>query len=109
MPSDVVWEGKIGSTPLRVEVAHAERIVAEWESAGGRRQKVSSSADEFEKTVLFQIMLSSGAKSEDVQEVREKVTMAQAERPAPVREAPVRRKKPRPQHHRRSRTRSRRR
>jgi hypothetical protein len=105
MASDVVWEGKIGSVPLKVEVPHAERIVAEWESPQGRRQKSCSNIEEFERSVLFQIVIAAGETSSNiVKEVLEAVVMAQAERPAPVRQEAPRRRKQKPRGHRRSRT-----
>ncbi len=108
---EVIWEGQIGSIPLRVEVPHAGKIVAQWESPNGRRNKVSRSVEEFEKTVLFQLLVSAGETSTDaVQEVLGAVALAEAERPAkPRAETTTRRKKPKPHHHRRSRRPSRRR
>ena len=103
--SDVVWEGRIGSIPLRVEVVHAEKISAEWEIKGSRRNQVSKSVDEFEKAVLFQVLLAAGEKDTDaVKAVREAVIIATAEKPAPVRQDPPKRKRSTPRRHRRSRT-----
>lgn len=105
MPSDVVWEGKIGSIPLRVEVPHAGNIFAQWEAPQGQRQKLCKSVEEFERAVLFQLVVASGQTGTDsVKEVLEAVSIAEAERPAPVRaEAPKRRKKSRARRPRRSR------
>ncbi|MFN2525324.1 MAG: hypothetical protein ABR505_03545, partial [Actinomycetota bacterium] len=84
-PKDVVWEGRIGSTSLRVSVPHAERIVAEWDSQGAARHKVASSMEEFERSVLFQLLISAGTGDEaTTKEVVAAVAKAQSERPAPA-------------------------
>jgi len=106
MQSNLVWEGKIGQVPLRVEVPHAGKILADWESAQGRRQKICGSIEEFERAVLFQIVVASGqTDASGVKKVLEAVTIAEAERPAPARqEGPKRPGKPKVRRHRRSRT-----
>jgi hypothetical protein len=103
--SDVIWEGKIGSTPLRVGVPHAEMIIAEWDSPRGPRHKVSDSVEEFERAVLFQLLLEAGtAEDPATREVIGAIQVAQAERPKPVADkAPRRRKNPKVRQHRRSR------
>jgi hypothetical protein len=104
--SDVIWEGNIDSTHLRLEMPHAGRIISEWKSPHGTRQNSSKSVEEFEKSVLFQIALSSGEKGKAaVKEIREAVIVAASERPAPERqpEAPPKRRKPKVRQHRRSR------
>jgi hypothetical protein len=103
--SNVVWEGVIHSTPLRVEVPHAGRIVSEWKTPHGIRNNSSKSLQEFEKAVLFQIALTSGDKGKEaLREVREAIITAESERPAPKRSPEsTRRRKPKPRHHRRSR------
>ena len=102
---DVVWEGRIGAIPLRVAVPHAGRIMAEWQSPQGARQTVANSVGQFERAVLFQLMLASGDRDMSVaNEVLEAVRKAEAERPAPpAQEQPRPKKKARPRHHRRSR------
>jgi hypothetical protein len=105
-PNEIVWEGKIGHTPLRVGVPHAGRIVAEWDSPQGTRFKVSDSMEEFERSVLFQLLLSAGETEETAtQEVVSAIATAQAARPAPAPDPSVkkRRKNPKARHHRRSR------
>ena len=108
MGSDLVWEGKIGTVPLRVEVPHAGRINSEWELPDGRRQKSCTSAEEFERSVLFQVLVASGETDTGIaQEILQAVTIAETERPAPHREAPAKvtkKKKGGPRRHRRSRT-----
>lgn len=104
---DVVWEGKIGDSNLRVGVPHADMIIAEWETARGPRHKVSDSLHEFERAVLFQLLLGAGETDESVTEdVKAAVVKAQAERPRRAPEGAMRRRKkgPRARRHRRSRT-----
>lgn len=105
-PNEVIWEGKIGTTTLRVGVPHSEMIIAEWDTPRGQRSKVSSSFEEFERSVLFQLLLQAGETDESaIKEVADKVKAAQAARPRPTPEAPVRRRKtPKVRPHRRSRT-----
>ena len=102
---ELVWQGKVGSIPLRVGVAHAQRIIAEWDSPQGPRQKVAESLEEFERSVLLQLLLSSGEKdASGTKEVIAAVSRAQAERPRPAPAAPEkRRKNPKVRQHRRSR------
>lgn len=103
---DVVWEGRVGSTPLRVGVPHAGMIIAEWSSPSGPRHKVSDSVEQFERSVLFQLLLAAGEEDQSsVQEVLDAVARAEAERPR--RSPPPAAKKRKPPHarrHRRSRT-----
>ncbi len=103
---EVIWEGRIGSTPLRVGVPHSEAIIAEWDTPRGSRHKVSDSIEEFERAVLFQLLLGAGEADESVtREVIAAVEKARAERPKKVSEsdAPRRRKNPKVRQHRRSR------
>ena len=102
---EIIWEGKIGNTPLRVGVPHAECIIAEWDTPAGSRHKVADSMEEFERAVLFQLLLSAGETDESsTEEVVDAVAKAQAERPKRVPEAAVRRRKnPKVRQHRRSR------
>ena len=106
-PEEVIWEGKIGSTPLRVGVPHAGRIIAEWDSPQGTRHKVADTMEEFERSVLFQLLLSAGETDEAItKEVVGAIRKAQAERPAPTPDPGAtrrRRKNPKARQHRRSR------
>lgn len=104
-PGDLIWEGKVAGTPLRVGVPHASRIIAEWDTPEGPRHKVSDSIEEFERAVLFQLLLRAGETEEDsTQEVLAAIAVAQAERPTRVPEgAQRRRKNPKARQHRRSR------
>ena len=104
-PGDLIWEGKIGDTPLRVGVPHAGRIIAEWDAPEGSRHKVSDSLEEFERSVLFQLLLRGGVTQEGAtDEVLAAIAVAQAERPTRVPESAQRRRKnPKVRQHRRSR------
>jgi hypothetical protein len=104
-PQEVIWEGKIGPTPLRVGVPHAGRIIAEWDTPSGQRHKVADSMEEFERSVLFQLLLTSGVDESATDDVKAAIEKAQAERPrpAPSPGSERRRKNPKARHHRRSR------
>jgi hypothetical protein len=104
-PGEIVWQGMVGTIPLRVGVPHAGRIVAEWESPQGSRQKVAETMEEFERTVLLQLLLSAGeSDASATREVVAAVEKAQAERPRPTVTAPEKRRKtPKARQHRRSR------
>jgi hypothetical protein len=104
-PGDIVWQGMVGSIPLRVGVPHAGRIIAEWDSPQGSRQKVAESMEEFERTVLLQLLLSAGeTDASATRDVVAAVEKAQAERPRPPVTVPERRRKtPKARQHRRSR------
>jgi hypothetical protein len=101
----MVWQGKVGDIPLRVGVAHAGRIIAEWDLPQGSRQKIAESMEEFERTVLLQLLLTSGhSDASATDDVVAAVEKAQAERPRPAPSAPEkRRKNPKARLHRRSR------
>jgi hypothetical protein len=103
--NELVWQGRVGSIPLRVGVAHAGRIIAEWDTPQGSRQKITGSTEEFERSVLLQLLLSGGeTDASTTAEITEAVTKAQAERPRPATVQPERRRKnPKQRQHRRSR------
>ena len=103
---EIIWEGKIGATPLRVGVPHAGMIIAEWDTPSGSRHKVADSMEEFERSVLFQLLLSAGETDESsTEEVKAAVQKAQLERPTrtPDPSSTRRRKNPKVRQHRRSR------
>ena len=104
-PGELVWQGKVGSIPLRVGVPYFGRIIAEWDAPQGFRQKVSSSTEEFERSVLLQLLLIGGeADAAATDEIKAAVDKAQAERPRPPPAQPEkRRKNPKARQHRRSR------
>ena len=105
-PGDIIWEGKIGKTPLRVGVPYAVRIIAEWDAPEGSRHKVSDNVEQFERAVLFQLLLSAGeTDGSTTGEVIAAIEKAQAERPAhtPDPGSQRRRKNPKVRQHRRSR------
>ena len=104
---DIIWEGRIGNASLRVGVPHSESIIAEWDTPRGSRFKVSDSLEEFERAVLFQLLLASPDVDPAVtSEVLTAVAKAQAERPkrGPEPGMVKRRKNPKARQHRRSRT-----
>ena len=104
-PGEKIWEGRIGSTMLRVGVPHQGRIIAEWDTPGGSRQKTADSVEQFERTVLFQLLLTAGETDQQAtQEVVAAIEKAEAERPRrPEPEARPRRRNPKVRQHRRSR------
>lgn len=105
-PTELIWEGRIGGTPLRVGVPHAGRIVAEWDAPEGPRHKVAESVEQFERTVLFQLLLKSGESGDaTTDEVITAIRKAEIERPARVPDpsSQRRRKNPKVRQHRRSR------
>lgn len=101
---EVIWEGKIGTTLLRVGVPHSESIIAEWDTPRGPRSKVSDSMEEFERAVLFQLLLQAGEVDEaSTAEVKAAVAQAQADRPKREPQDVRTRKNPKVRPHRRSR------
>ena len=52
-----VWQGSIGQTALRVEVLPSGRIAATWRVGGSDRRSVVDTVEQFERSVLFQLML----------------------------------------------------
>lgn len=104
-PGDLIWEGTIGSIPLRVGVPYAGRIIAEWDTPAGSRHKVADSLEEFERAVIFQLLLKAGETGETdaTKDVIAAVKKAEAERPRRAPAAESRRRKPRARQHRRSR------
>jgi hypothetical protein len=52
-----VWNGQIGDVPLRVEVLPSGRIGATWKVGGAERRTVVDNVEQFERSVLFQLML----------------------------------------------------
>lgn len=104
-PGELIWEGRVGAIPVRVGVAHSERIIAEWDSPQGPRQKVAESLEEFERSVLIQLLLSTGQTDDAAtKEIVAAVEKAQADRPRPPAPAQEkRRKNPKARLHRRSR------
>ncbi len=73
-----VWDGRIGDAPLRVEILSSGRVAAQWRAkGGGDRRVVVNTVEEFERNVLFQLMISAPqaqsteASEEIVQAIRE--------------------------------------
>ena len=52
-----VWQGAIGKVSLRVEVLPSGRIGATWKVGSSDRRTVVDTVEQFERQVLFQLML----------------------------------------------------
>ncbi|HYH27760.1 MAG TPA: hypothetical protein VEA19_03165 [Actinomycetota bacterium] len=61
-----VWQGAIGSAPLRVEILPSGRIAATWRIGGAERRSVVDTVEQFERSVLFQLMLNAPPKEDAV-------------------------------------------
>jgi hypothetical protein len=55
-----VWRGRIGETPLRVDMLPSGRIAATWNIRGNERRAVVDTVHQLEQRVLFQLMLGAG-------------------------------------------------
>ncbi|HEV8681978.1 MAG TPA: hypothetical protein VGS09_04265 [Actinomycetota bacterium] len=99
-----VWEGSIGKTPLRVDVLPSGRIAATWRVAGSERRSVVQTIEQFERTVLFQLMISAPPEHDSVaSEVIAAVEKARVDLPDPATLPRTRRSRSRPQPQRRRR------
>ncbi|MFN2545450.1 MAG: hypothetical protein ABR600_12910 [Actinomycetota bacterium] len=93
-----VWEGRVGDTQLVVQVQPSGRIAAQWRGkSGNERRVVVNTIDEFERSVLFQLMLTApkdqaGLPAEIVQAVQQ----ARVGLPDPTQAPRAPRKKRRP-------------
>jgi hypothetical protein len=97
-----VWEGSIGKTPLRVDVLPSGRIAATWRVAGSERRSVVESIEQFERTVLFQLMISAPPDQDGVaSDVIAAVEKARVDLPDPATLPRPRRSRSRPQQRRR--------
>jgi hypothetical protein len=97
-----VWEGSIGKTPLRVDVLPSGRIAATWRVAGAERRSVVETIEQFERTVLFQLMISAPPDQDSVaSEVITAVERARVDLPDPSSLPRARRSRSRPQPRRR--------
>jgi hypothetical protein len=96
------WEGSIGKTPLRVDVLPSGRIAATWRVAGSERRSVVETIEQFERTVLFQLMISAPPEQDSVaSEVVAAVEKARMNLPDPSTLPRARRSRSRPQRQRR--------
>jgi hypothetical protein len=105
----VVWQGRIGDAPLRVDLLPSGRIFATWSIRGNERRAVVDTVQQLEQRVLFQLMLGAGPAEDAVA----KAVIAAVEQgseglPDPTQSSPPKRKK-RPGGARRGPPRSRRR
>ena len=60
----MVWQGRFGDAPLRVDLLPSGRIFATWSIRGNERRAVVDTVQQLEQRVLFQLMLGAGP-SED--------------------------------------------
>jgi hypothetical protein len=93
----IVWQGRIGDAPLRVDVLPSGRIFATWSMRGNERRAVVDTVGQLEQRVLFQLMLGAGP-SEDAlaRDVITAVRQGQEGLPDPTQapSAPRRKKRP---------------
>ncbi|HEX9892064.1 MAG TPA: hypothetical protein VGB28_08390 [Actinomycetota bacterium] len=61
-----VWQGAIGNVALRVEILPSGRIAASWRVGGGERRTVVDTVEQFERQVLFQLMLNAPPEQDKV-------------------------------------------
>lgn len=90
----MVWQGRIGDAPLRVDVLPSGRIFATWSTRGNERRAVVDTVSQLEQRVLFQLMLGAGPSEDAV--AREVITAVQRGSeglPDPTQSAPPKRKK----------------
>ena len=93
-----VWEGRVGDTMLTVQVQPSGRIAAQWRGKGGNdRRVVVNTIDEFERSVLFQLMLTAPANQAHLPaEIVQAVEQARVGLPDPTQAPRAPRKKRRP-------------
>jgi hypothetical protein len=97
-----VWEGSIGQIPLKVDVLPSGRIAATWRVAGSERRSVVQTIEQFERTVLFQLMIAAPPEDDSVaSEVVAAVQKARVDLPDPSTLPRPRRSRSRPQPRRR--------
>ena len=90
---ELVWEGPMGSTHLRVDILPSGRLAARWRSQGGDRRVIVDTEQELERRVLFGLMVGAGAEERaTATAIMSKVTEAKSSRPDPT-QAPRRKKK----------------
>ncbi len=54
---ELVWEGPMGATHLRVDILPSGRLAARWRSQGGDRRVIVDTEQELERRVLFGLMV----------------------------------------------------
>ncbi|HWC32399.1 MAG TPA: hypothetical protein VG709_04655 [Actinomycetota bacterium] len=91
---ELVWEGALGQTRLRIDILPSGRLTARWRSHGNERRVVVDTEQELERRVLFGLMVGGGGDEQGVaREIMGKVVEAKSSRPDPTQA--VRRKKKR--------------
>ena len=94
IPSETVWEGRIGDTPLRVGIQPSGRLIATWRVKGADRRSLVDTVEQLERTVLLQLLLAASPTDDAVaQEVLDAVEAAKAGRPEPTADRPKPRKR----------------
>lgn len=94
---DLVWEGAIGSTRLRVDILPSGRLAARWRGQSGDRRVIVDTEQELERRVLFGLMVGGDAQQHEVvRQLMEKVAEAKVGRPDPTQAPPRRKKRTRP-------------
>jgi hypothetical protein len=89
----LVWEGRLGQTSLRVDILPSGRLTARWRSRGNERRVVVETEQELERRVLFGLLVGGGpAEQETASAVMGAVASARTGYPDPT-QAPRRRKK----------------
>jgi hypothetical protein len=90
-----VWQGRIGESPLRVDMLPSGRIFAMWSVKGNDRRAVVDTIHQLEQRVLFQLMLGAGPGDDVVaHQVIDAVRQGQEGLPDPTQAPPpVKRKK----------------
>ncbi len=90
----MVWQGRIGDAPLRVDVLPSGRIFATWSMRGNERRAVVDTVQQLEQRVLFQLLLGAGPDQDVVaKEVVMAVESGTEGMPDPTQAPTVRRKK----------------
>ncbi len=93
----MVWQGRIGEIPLRVDMLPSGRIFASWSVRGNDRRAVVDTIGQLEQRVLFQLMLGAGPQEDAVaKEVVAAVQAGQEGLPDPTQAPANTRRKKRP-------------
>lgn len=90
---ELVWEGQLGTTFLRVDILHSGRLAARWKSHGNDRRVIVDTETELERRVLFGLMVGADQASQaTMAHIMAAVSDAKVGRPDPT-QAPRRKKK----------------
>lgn len=90
----MIWSGRIGDVPLRVDVLPSGRLFATWSIRGNERRAVVDTVQQLEQRVLFQLLLGAGPQEDAIaKEVAAAVQRGTEGMPDPTLAPAVRRKK----------------